>query len=162
MERARSRGCRVVAHPGERPGQVDAGRARGCEDALGLGRILAAERRERESVRPGDADRRRAPDDHVPNRRGDLGRATTGHVDLLERQPPLVEQHDARVIALLEPEDPRGLELAAHPPTPKLQGSGTDTSVRAGLPIPNPPPSHGVGTIDDEGARKTRAFGSEV
>src|SRR5439155_1855759 len=110
----------------------------------------------------GDADRRRAPDDHVPNRRGDLGRAATGHVHLLFREPALVEQHDARVVAFLEPDDPRGFELAAHPAASTTHASRPATSTRCGLPIPNPPPSHGVGTIDGEGARKTRAFGSEV
>ena len=55
-----------------------------------------------------------------------------------------------------------GFELAAHPAASTTHASRPATSTRCGLPIPNPPPSHGVGTIDGEGARKTCAFGSEV
>ena len=111
VERPRPLGRRVVAHLRERPGQVDRGRARGAEHALGLGEVLAAERREREPVRRGDADRGRAAHDHRPDRLRDLGRGAAGDLDDLAGELPLVEEDDRRA-GLVEPRDLLRLEPA--------------------------------------------------
>ena len=94
VDRARPLGRRVVAHPGERPGEVDGGRPRAREDALGLVEVVSAQRREREPVRGRDPDRGRAAHDHRPDRVGHLRRRRAANVDDLLRQPALVEEND--------------------------------------------------------------------
>ena len=61
----------------------------------------------------GDADRGRAANDHRADRVGDLGRRRAFELDLLVRQPPLVEQDD-RGDRLVEPDDAFRFECFAH------------------------------------------------
>ena len=55
---------RVVVHLVERPGEVDGGRAGRAQDAIGFDEVVALRSRERVAVGGGNADRRRAADDH--------------------------------------------------------------------------------------------------
>ena len=100
VQRAGALGRRVGAHLLERPEEVDRRGPRGCEVPLGGREIVAAQRGEREPVGGRDADRRRTPNSKRPNRLGDLGRRGADEVDLLVRQPPLVEDDDARRVVL--------------------------------------------------------------
>ena len=110
VERARPPGRRLVVHLGERPREVDRRRPGSRECALGLGEVVAAECRERETVRGRDADRRGAAHDHVPDRVGHLHGGLAADVDDVVRQPALVEEDDRRTV-LLEADDLLRLEL---------------------------------------------------
>jgi hypothetical protein len=98
-------GGRVVSHLCKRPEEIDGGRARGGEHLLCLHEIRALERREREAVRGGDADRGRAADCERGDRVGHLDSGAAHELDLGVRQPALVEEDDPRGIALLQPDD---------------------------------------------------------
>ena len=63
----------IGAHLVERPAEVDGRRPRRAQHALGLDEVLAAGRCEGIAVGGRDADRRRAANDHRPDRIGDLG-----------------------------------------------------------------------------------------
>ena len=67
--------------------------------------------RRRVPVRRCDADRRRSTDRQRADRVGDLGRGAAAQLDLLVRQPALVEHHD-RVV--LEPDDAPRLKRSRH------------------------------------------------
>ena len=68
MDPARPLGRGVGAHLVERPGEVDGGRARLAQHAVGRLQVLAGRRRERVAVGGGDPDRGRAAHDHRPDR----------------------------------------------------------------------------------------------
>jgi hypothetical protein len=130
MDRARVLGRRVAAHLVERPREIDGGRPRGAQYAVGLVDVLSVRGRMRDPVRGCDADRRRAADHHRADRVGELDRRATGHLDLLVRQPALIEQHDTVV---LEPQDPFGIErhgvaTARAARTPSSCARGTRTT----------------------------------
>ena len=66
--------------------------------------VLPGLGRQREPVRGRDADRRRAANRHLADRLGDLRRGAALELDLLGRQPTLVEEDDLRAV-LLVPND---------------------------------------------------------
>lgn len=95
-----------VTHLSERPGQVHSCRP-GRKQHRGSGvQILTTRRGEGIPVRRGDADRRRAPHRHAPDRLGDFSSRTAFELDLLVGKAALVEQDDAVV---LEPQNLRRL-----------------------------------------------------
>ena len=101
-------GARVVAHPVERPGEVDRGRAGRAQDTIGLVEVLVIRRRQCVTVGGGDADRRCAAHRELANRLGHVGGRATVELDLLERKPALVEHDDP---VGLEPEDRLRFEI---------------------------------------------------
>ena len=94
---------RLVLHHIERPREIDRRRPRAAQHFVRRDRILAVRNGERVAVGGRDADCRRAAHDHRANGVGDLGSVAAAHLDLLERQPALVEEDDGIV---LEPDDP--------------------------------------------------------
>ena len=110
VERTRPRRRGVVPHRVERPDEVRGRRPGGRENRVRGVEVLTARGSEREAVGAGDADRRRPADHHVPDRGGDLSRGAAAHLDLLLREPALVEQNDR---AVLEAGDGEGVELAS-------------------------------------------------
>ncbi len=89
----------------ERPEEIDGGGPRRRKRPLGRAEILSAERRERQPVRRGDADRGRAANRERRDRRRDLGGGGALELDDRVWQPPLVEEDDPRGVALLQPND---------------------------------------------------------
>jgi hypothetical protein len=86
---------RIVAQLLERPHEIDGGRP-GCrEDAVRLVEILPAICGERVSVAGRDPDGGRATYGEHTDRLGDLGRALAAKLDLLVREPALVQQDDS-------------------------------------------------------------------
>ena len=73
--------------------------------------VVSPQSREGVPVRGRDPDCGRAPHRQVANRVRNLSRGTAGELDLLVREPALVEEDDALV---LEPQDPVRLQ---HAPT---------------------------------------------
>ena len=103
VDAARPLGRRVGPHLVERPDEVDR-RGPGLHEGAVRGiEVFPPLRRERVAVGGRDADCRRASHDHRANSVGDLGGVAAAHLDLLERQPALVEEDDGIV---LEPDDP--------------------------------------------------------
>ena len=113
VQGARPLGGRVGAHLVERPEEVDRGRPRRREHALGLVEVLAAQRGEREAVRGGD------PIAGAPRTaRVRIASATSAAVSQTRStsssgKPALVEQDDTRPV-LLEANDSVRLELVSH------------------------------------------------
>jgi hypothetical protein len=96
-------------HAIDRPEQVHGGRPRAGHQVAGLleidgelaralGRALADA--ERDAVRRGHADRRRAADDHGADRLGDLGGGAAAHVHFLGGQLALVHHDDGVVLEI--------------------------------------------------------------
>src|SRR5262249_61576465 len=94
----------VGAHLLQRPGQIDGGWPR-CGQRTGGGIDVLAERgRERNPVRRGNADRRRAAHGELADRDDELVDGGTGELDTLAREAPLIEEDDPRAV-LLEAND---------------------------------------------------------
>ena len=102
VQRASPLGRRVVVHLLERPDEVHRRRARSGEDSVGGVEVLAALGRERVAVRRGHADGRRAAHGERADRLRHLRRGRAPKLDLLVREPALVEQDDS---ARLQAED---------------------------------------------------------
>jgi hypothetical protein len=102
MDRACVRSRGVLAHPVERPPEVDGCRPGASQDAIGFFEVLAKLRRERVAVRRRDPDGRRATDGERADRVRHLGGIAALELDFLARQPPLVEEDDA---VCLQPDD---------------------------------------------------------
>ena len=109
MQRPRALGSRIVAHLVERPAEVHRRGTRGGQDVVRRVEVLAATRGERETVRGSDADRRRTADGERPDRLCDLGCGPAPQVDLLVRQPTLVEDYHR---VALEADDALGRQVA--------------------------------------------------
>jgi hypothetical protein len=98
-------GRRLVAHLFQRPGEVHGRGARTRERRRGRIDVLPALSRERNRVRSGDTDCRRATNRKRPDRLDDFGDRAALELDLLVGQPALVEEDDLWAV-LLEPDDP--------------------------------------------------------
>jgi len=81
------------------------------QELLRLFEIVLARNSERVAVRRRDPDRRCSADRHRANRVGNLGRRTADELDVVVRQPALVEQDNA---ILLEADDPLRLQRRRH------------------------------------------------
>ena len=90
-------------HLGERPGEVHRSGSRLLQYTSRLVQILAPRRRERVPVRSRDPDRGSAAHRERPDRLSDLRRRSAFELDLLVRQPSLIEEDDS---AHLEADDP--------------------------------------------------------
>ena len=84
------------AHRGERPGEIDSGRARGEERGCGFVEVVAPGRGERIAVGGGDPDGRRTAHGQRADRLGDLAGGAAPELHGRLWKPPLVE-HDDRV-----------------------------------------------------------------
>src|SRR4029079_15390728 len=91
---SRALGRRIVSKLVERPPQIDGRRARRRQHLVRRVEVLAAPRRERETVGGGDPDRRGAADRDGPDRVGDVLGRYAPQLELLVGQPPLVEEDD--------------------------------------------------------------------
>ena len=96
-------------HPVDRPEQVDRGRPRRRHQVAGLLELdrellralgRAAPHPERDAHRGRDADRRRAANDHRPDRLRDFRRRPAAHVDFLGGQLALIDHDDDVVLAI--------------------------------------------------------------
>jgi hypothetical protein len=95
---------RLVAHLGQRPRQVDRRGPRRRERSRRRVEVVATGGRERETVGGRDADRRRAANRELADRRDELGDRPALQLDFLVGQAPLVEEDDPRAV-LLVPND---------------------------------------------------------
>ena len=100
--------CRLLAHLLERPAQVDSGRTRSRQRRRRRVDVLPTLGRERQPVRRCDADRRRAANRKLADRHHELIDRAALQLDLLVRQPTLVEEDDLRAL-LLVPNDVVGV-----------------------------------------------------
>ena len=98
VELACALGGRIVAHPVERPREVDGGRPRRSQDAIGLVEVVPELGGERVAVRGSHADGRRAANGERPYRLRHLVGAPALERDLFVRQPPLVEEDHGAVL----------------------------------------------------------------
>src|SRR4029079_2073918 len=94
VEGSGARGCRIVAYLVERPPQIDGRRARRRQNLVRRVKVLAAPRRERETVGGGAPDRRGAADRERPDRVGAVLGRYAPQLELLVGQAPLVEEDD--------------------------------------------------------------------
>jgi len=88
----------MLLHRRERPGEVHGRRPRGGERRGGRSAILALGGREGVAVRRRDADRGSPAHGERADCLGDLAGAAADEIDLLLRQPPLIEENDAVVL----------------------------------------------------------------
>jgi hypothetical protein len=92
-----------IAHPLDRPGQVDGGGAGGGQAVAGLVEVVASlTGGDGGAVGGGHADRGCAAHDHGADRVDHLGPVVVAVLAALARQQRLVEQHQA---AVLDPDD---------------------------------------------------------
>jgi hypothetical protein len=84
-----------LSHLRHRPREIDRRGPRGDQHLRGFVEVLPVRGGERVAVRRGDADRRRAADDHRADRVRDLLRRAALDLDLLVGESPLVEEDDA-------------------------------------------------------------------
>ena len=93
----------------QRPNQVGRRGTRGCEHRERLVEVLPARGRNRIAVGSRDPDRGRATYRQPVDGLRDLGRRAADELDLLVREPALVEQHDS---IAFQAQDPVGLQHA--------------------------------------------------
>ena len=88
----------IRTHLLERPDEVDCGRTRLGEDAVGGVEVLPTLRRQGVSIRSGDADRGCTANGQRADRVGHLRGGLAAELDLLVREPALIQQdHSARL-----------------------------------------------------------------
>ena len=129
----RALGGRIGPHLVERPAEVHRRRPRRGERLVGGVEVVALPGGERQAVRGGDADRRRAAHRERPDRLGELRRIGAAELDHLVREPPLIEDDD-RVV--LEPDDAVRLEVSKR--APDASGATCPRPTRQGT-SPAPP-----------------------